>query len=189
MKAFPRQICALALSAVLLFFSSHPVDGQSQGAILLFSDSTYTDCHLEDSGSRNHTVYVVHVDDVGAVASEFTILNDGATGLSYLGETVPWPVAIGNSQTGLSVSYEMCLSGSILVCSIEFLGDGTSPTCSSLRPVGPSLGIPVGSVDCSYFKAYPVEGRLVVNPDGTCPCGPPVPVESTTWGRVKALYR
>jgi hypothetical protein len=36
---------------------------------------------------------------------------------------------------------------------------------------------------------YGVGATAIVNPDLSCPCeSPPVAVEETTWGRVKALY-
>jgi hypothetical protein len=30
-------------------------------------------------------------------------------------------------------------------------------------------------------------GDIVVNPDGSCMCD--IPVESTTWGKIKELYK
>ena len=58
------------------------------------------------------------------------------TGVTYLGESSPFGVVIGNSQTGVSIGYGACLSGTIQLLTVRFFGQGlTEPCC--VYPVGP----------------------------------------------------
>ena len=43
-------------------------------------------------------------------------------------------------------------------------------------------------VDCQFASRIATGLTGTVNGNVTCPCGYPVPVEETTWGRVKSLY-
>jgi hypothetical protein len=73
----------------------------------------------------------------------------------------------------------------------NFFGS-TAPACSAIWIVADpsSLSGQIEGVDCATpaNKTFPGAGYIVVNPDATCGC-PGSPVESATWGSVKALYR
>ncbi len=180
----------LRFVAVVVFLAPGTSAAQTQGSVLLFSDSAYTQCSLQDVGSQMHTVYVVHFDKVGAQAlGTLAIRSVGATGLSYVGEAVPW-MSIGNTQLGLDVLYGACLTGPVLVCRVFYMGDGTTPECSYFAAVGADLGIPITAVTCdSSTTVVPLAGQLIVNPTASCLCDLTTPTEATSWGRVKALYR
>jgi len=97
---------------------------------------------------------------------------------------------MGTTQTGVIIPYGTCRRGLILATTMNFFGYGTSEPCCSY----PVLGHPYfdpdnpSMVDCANH-AYSAQGLMgVVNGNATCPCGYPVPVEETSWGRVKALY-
>ncbi len=42
-------------------------------------------------------------------------------------------------------------------------------------------------VDCEQNVRFPMGAGMTVESNGTCGCIP-IPVEKTSWGRVKALY-
>ncbi|MCK4776515.1 MAG: hypothetical protein KAT30_17080, partial [Candidatus Krumholzibacteria bacterium] len=75
---------------------------------------------------------------------------------------------------------------------IDYFAQGLSPPCSYIQVVADPLaydppGIQVA--DCAFPPnvVNATGGDVVVNPDASCMCN--IPVEETTWGKVKALYR
>ncbi len=51
------------------------------------------------------------------------------TGVTYLGETSTYAVAVGTTQTGVSIGYGACYSGTIHVLTVRFFGTGLSEPC------------------------------------------------------------
>jgi hypothetical protein len=74
---------------------------------------------------------------------------------------------------------------------IEYFIQGlTGPCCR--YPVLPDPRLPSGKIearDCVQNVMYPTGGRGIINPNATCQCTFPVPVEETTWGQIKSLYQ
>ena len=162
---------------------------QGDEAIMVFSDLGALSCGFPDVGSLVQ-VYVFHVNSPGATASEWMIETPGWT---YLGNSSPFPFVIGTPPTGVSISYEACLTGKFKLMTINFLGSA-APNCSfiTIEPAPGNNG--VRAVDCAEHSRIIGGGRGVVNPDYTCNtwswCLPPiVPVEQTSWGQIKALYK
>jgi hypothetical protein len=172
-------------AAVLLLGSASAVSGIESGAILLFSDPAYTSCSIVDVADEEYTVYIVHVDDNGVVGSQFNVANE--SNLVYVGEDLMF-IPIGMANGGVSIAYPECLSGEIFLGTITYQGTGMSPACAYLIITPFFLAYEVEGINCSNQKVDPARGRLIVNPDETCQCISPVPVEETSWGRVKALY-
>ena len=187
-RVLPNSLFALLIVWLTLSVSVE-ARAQNDGALLLFSDPEYEQCSLEDTASQQHTVYVVHFDDMGVRGSEFGISQFEGEGLTYISESVPW-ASIGSVPGGLSVLYGGdCLTGPVLVCSVVYSGSGTSPPCSYLKPRPSGLDRPAAiAINCLNEIILPLEGRLYINPDPSCPCEPVVPVEKASWGRIKALY-
>ena len=178
------------------------------GYIGIFSDPGGTDCGLVDAAPGLAIAYVVHVNTPGATASQFRVASGDGFDCLWLGENSPFPIVIGNSQDGISIAYGACLASPIHILSINYFCQGLSETCSWLYicpdPLAPTGLIEV--VDCNQQKLIASGGVLWVNPDWvTCGCWinasgskspsaspvctPPVPVEPSTWGAVKSLYR
>jgi hypothetical protein len=177
----------LLISAIALW----PAPAFADGTLLLVTDPDYTSCSIVDVANEEYTFYVLHLPEAGAAGvGNFKVgpLHDGAA-LTYVGETVPWP-SIGDTQSALSVAYNECLNGEVLVCAVTYTGTGSSPACSFISIyaayTGPS---DVEEVTCDYIVEIITNlGEVVVNPTETCTCDILVPVEETSWGRVKALY-
>ena len=158
------------------------------GAISLYTDVTNASCNLTaDVGTI--FVQVVHELHPGSTASQFMLQNDGHS-MIYIADSSAFPLVIGNTQTGVAVSYGGCLNGAITVTQAIYSGLGSSPACSSIRVV-PDPAAPTGQiegVDCASVKNFPNGSVLTIKSDGNCTCGIIVPVEETNWGRVKSLY-
>ena len=117
--------------------------------------------------------------------------------MTYLGESkVAPPLEItGNIVDGYDVRYGSCISGSLAIMQILYFGTATSATCSWVE-VSAAPAAVTGQVegsDCNE-EVVVVSGRQSpVNPDESCECSVlgcrPVPVEETTWGGIKSLYR
>jgi hypothetical protein len=92
----------------------------------------------------------------------------------------------------VSIGYGSCRVGSIHVQTMNFFAMGNTPPCCHYwvrpDPAAPSNQVEV--VDCNNSLLYATGGLGFINPGPGCTCGYPcpVPVEETTWGRVKAVY-
>jgi len=125
---------------------------------------------------------------VGSTACQYSAPKPTCMTAMYLSDTNPFPVTVGNSQTGVSVGYGTCRVGPIHVQTISFFTSGTTPACCRYRVLpDPNLASgQVETVDCAFQPGIATGGQGFVNSNPTCNCN--VPVEDTTWGGVKALY-
>jgi hypothetical protein len=183
-------ICMKRLLTVILLmvFASVSHAQNPYGRIMLYSDAEFSSCSLaSDVGPRG--VFVVHDFATGVTGSWFKVENVSATGLSYLAELSEFPLTQGTSQDGVAISYEGCLSGTILLLTITYWGSGGSPACSQLEVVGDPAS-PRGEIEitpCGGPILDHTGGVLVVRGNATCPCSI-TPVRTTTWGAVKSFY-
>jgi hypothetical protein len=159
------------------------------GSIMIFSDFAFSDCNITDYVPALVTTYVVHMYTTGATASQWRI-ESPCNLMLYLGEVFTFPTVIGNTQTGISVAYGSCLVGPIYLSTINWFAQGITPPCCMMSVVE-DPGAPSGlieAVDCAQFKVFPTGGQAIINGQiNECWCS--VPVQETTWGRVKSMYR
>jgi hypothetical protein len=117
----------VARVSVIMFVS--PEQGAA-GTIGIFSDPQASGCNLFDQGSGLVTAYVVHVLTSGASGSQFAApMPPCMRGVTYLGEASAFPVTLGTTQTGVSIGYGSCYSGTILLLTVRFFGTGQSDPC------------------------------------------------------------
>ena len=184
-----RLLVVLIAIVVLLPIS---VFAQLPGTIALFSDPGGTDCNLYDVAPALLYVYVVHIWHAGATWVQFSAPRPDCFGTAmWLSDTQIFPVTIGSSQTGVTIGFGMCMPAPTHVLTIAYFVSGLSSTCCRY-PVLPDLSAPSGqieAVDCAVAVVFPTPGRAIINPDASCMCNEPVPVEETSWGQIKALYR
>lgn len=154
----------------------------------LYSDQSYNDCTLSDGSARMVSVYVVHESSMGGMASQFRLSAGSGANLSYVGETTPYTIVVGNTQSGITVGYGTCQRGDVLVVTVNYFASGTSSACSYIRVVPDPISAngTIEIVDCSFYASEGIGSKLVINPDGTCECG--LSSEETSWGRIKAQY-
>jgi hypothetical protein len=181
---------ALLLSLVLLVGASMAF--AQGGSVGIFSDQAGTSCNLPDAVPGLTTYYIVHVYTTGATACQFVAKKPTCVTATYLSDTAPFPVTIGNSQVGISIGYGTCRVGPIYVLGINYFTTGTTPACCYYKVTCDPLGVDacasgnIDIVDCAFQSALATAGTGIVNANMTCNCN--VPANETTWGGVKALY-
>jgi hypothetical protein len=169
------------------------VSGLAHGdTIGLYADPSGESCNIVATTPFALTyVYVVHVTD-GAAASMFRAPKPACwTGATWIGDSTPYcaGVGCGDSQTGIALVYGACRID-VHILTITYFVQGASESCC-LYPLLPHPWSPGGQVevaDCQFNPGVAMGLIAAVNGGPTCPCGYPVPVEETTWGRVKSLY-
>lgn len=175
---------------LLIFLVAAPAAAVAQaGYIGLYADPAGTVCNVSDRGGGEVKVYVIHKATSGAAASQWKIASDDGFAMTYVGET--WSTAaMGNTQSGVSASYGSCLASPVLLCTVTYMSHGASASCSSLQvvPDPASVSGTIEVVDCASHRLSGTGDRLVVNPDGSCPCGHANNVQETDWGRIKAMF-
>jgi len=159
------------------------------GAVSLYADAGFTSCDVAEPAGLL-TVYVVHEWHPGASAVQYRLLENTGGSLSYLADQNSFTMVIGDSQSGIAVSYGGCVQGQIHVQNVLYSVLSSPAVCTGVEP-GPDPGAPSGqieSVNCSLVKEFPNRHPMTFNGDGSCPCGIVHPAETSTWGRVKSLY-
>lgn len=160
------------------------------GIVGVFDDPQATRCNVFDHAPGLMTVYIVHVLTAGATGSQFSAPMPACmTGAAYLGDTSPFPVVLGNTQTAVAVGYGTCLSGTIHVITVRYFAQGVSQSCCVYAVVPDPRAIS-GRVEvstCDYRVIPAAAAHAVVNPTASCACGS-VDVEEKTWGQIKAMY-
>jgi hypothetical protein len=117
-----------------------------------------------------------------------------AHGTTFFGDQAVFGVVLGSSQTGFAMGYGICLSSPIHVLTMAFFAaGGTTRCCEYIVDGDPrTYSGQVEVVDCQgnlligSGRANTVNGAPAV-----CECSTEtaVPVEETSWGAIKALYR
>lgn len=210
MKGESMKSAVILLSLLAVLAMSGPAFGQGGlDALMLYIDAGYSVCNYVDATPGLLQVYVVHDFTSGATASQFAVEECGLFSMQYLSWSCPHDVSLGSdARTGVAVVYDGgCQAGPVLVGTISYFTSGNAPSCAFLRVTadpGAVSGL-IEGVDCSFRPTVPSAGVLTINGDGSCACGelvrpsgpgvdpPPchltVPVEKTSWGKVKSLYR
>ena len=158
------------------------------GSIGVFSNQDGTNCNIVDAPGYVY-VYILHLNTTGALASEFKLIRPagwtyqfGSRDLDFL------QIGFPDGADGVAYSYITCQLGSFWLETLIYMADGSSPTCSNtvyITNVPSKTDIEV--IDCADVRHNVAGGAAIVNGDGSCPCD--VPVEETTWGKVKSLYQ
>jgi hypothetical protein len=172
--------------ALVVFLLPRTAPAQIE-TIGVYSDAGATTHTLDDQSSEQVELYVIHT-SAGATSSRFMLVGSGGFACTYVGENSTFST-IGSAETGLAVYYDgACLFSNILVVTVSYFCTGASATCARLTvvpdPAASSGNIEV--VDCSYQVQTALGLEMCVNPDGSC-CADPV--ETSTWGQIKSLYR
>jgi len=186
----------LALGAIVPV----PVNGQP-GEIVLYMD-TYGNgnwlCWYDDAyyTTELRRVYVMHEGTGGATGSRFRLEESSHLGFAYGLAMSAYTVTGRGDLEGLTVEYGVCLEGNILIAEVIYSTFYESTPCSFIAPVA-HAEVQSGEIEvtlCDGTVAVAGARPLTVNPrdwfDYQCVpwCTDPIPVEPTTWGRIKALY-
>ena len=184
-----RRLCFFVF--ILMTAKGSAAQATIGGRLLLFSDESLSECALSDDGPQVADIFVVHDHSLDTRLIRFRLIaSQGFTG-TWLGDVLPSGITegLGDSKTGIQLTYASCPEQPQIILRVKYQMLGTSSVCSSVRTAeypGTSF---IEMMSC-HFDNWPVDAdTLYVNPNETCPCATSVAVRSSTWGRVKALYR
>ena len=146
----------------------------------VYSDFTGSSCYLGAAGQFNPNATVIHKFTTGATGSRFKVTFPAGT--AFFGFNSPY-VLIGVLNSDLSFGYGQCLAGSIVLGSILAIygaGQGQVEKADSQ----PNILY----TNCVFAELLATGGSFYVGQSGYC-SEYSTPVEPSTWGSVKALYR
>jgi hypothetical protein len=166
-----KKVLLLSLSLMML------AGAAMADHIAIYADPTGSVCNLAPGFSTTATI--IHKFSAGATASRFRMeLNPGSV---FFAISTPY-VTIGGLDTDISIGYGACLTGSFPLGTIVALW--APGTVSIVAAFGQSNII---YADCNFAERIATGGHTSINGDGHgCDFDP---VQPTSWGKVKALYR
>ena len=170
--------------------SYDPTRPTVNGRLGVYADVNGIQCNITDDEVGLLSLYVVQTATTGASGAAFSApLPACMTGAAWIGDTKPFGVSLGDSQTGLSVGYGACMTGPIHVATINLFASGTSASCCALTVVAHPSWEDIHTLDCDSNLRFGQGLTSFVNGDATCSCMSLARVEETTWGKVKAMYQ
>ena len=185
-----RILLLLPMMCLVNPADAHAAQG---GRIVLYADAALSECSLTDTSPGIVDVYVVHSLQgyPGALQAAFALAPSAGFNGAWLEDILSAGLgASGVSPSGIYVFSSTCWFNDKLLLHVRYQMQGESSPCSFLAAV-PHPDWPwIVALSCGFTEPIVVDGsRIFVNPDSTCPCEVPVATESTTWGRIKAMYR
>ena len=165
----------LLLTMCLLLVSSAALADH----IGVYSDATASSCDLGAAGQFNPNATVIHRFTTGATGSRFKVTFPAGT--AFFGFNTPY-VPVGALNTDLSLGYGQCLNGSIVLGTINAI---YAPGTGQVEKA--DLQSIILYTNCLFAELPATGGPFTVASGGNI-CAS-TPVEQSTWGSVKALYR
>jgi len=167
-----RTLATLAVLAIYLFCT--PTDAVSQaGCLGLYADPAGLDCTIDDVSPGVLNFYVVHTQTAGATGVSFSAPAPSCLTANYLGDSSPFGVVVGNSQTGVAISYGACLPAPIHVMTIQYFGHGTTPAdCGYTVLPHPDAEF-VDVADCDGNTLHARFRTTYINSSLSCYCSSP----------------
>jgi hypothetical protein len=166
------------------------------GNITPFADAAGTIQIIENPAGVVSIYFVLTYNPglVPTIACLFSAPKPSCFDAEFLGEECYSDQYIGNTQTGLAILFGTCPSSwptrVLLAKSTYYVGEGYSGATGCcfwwVLPAPWAMSGKVEFADCNETTVTGFGGALVFNPDDIYCAG--VPVESTTWGKVKSLY-
>jgi hypothetical protein len=175
----------LLLMVVLMLGATMALAQAPNGSIGIFFDNGGASCNLPSSGTVMY--YFVHVNALGATASQWAAPKPACLNGLRLADIPVFAINIGNTNDGVTVGYPACKTGTFHIMTVMY--SVTDATACCYFKVIPDPFLPSGKIevpDCDFNMTYGTSGEGILNYGPTCNCN--VPVESTTWGQMKALY-
>jgi hypothetical protein len=182
---------------IMLFILFGVVESLHAEFIGVFGDTHGCKCSLEDKVPGLMTITVLHVNSPRATRSRFAAPKTSCMSATWLGDTSIFPGTTGNSQTGISIDYGQCHTGTFHVFTIVYFSDGKTTDCCyyQVLPDPNAVSGRIEAVNCNKETVF-IHGRSeFINVTDECGCNLdepwcyPVAAESSIWGKIKALYK
>ena len=169
------------LLLAILFATLLPVSvfAQYEGHIGVYADVGGTDCDIPTPLGEHVSFHVVFWPPAeGARVVQFAAPLPHS-GLYYVSETCSQSTCIGDSQTGIQVTFSECLTGPIHVLTITAFVTHFVPLCTPYPVIPhPAAGGEIEWLDCDWVGGhFATSSVAVLTPDVSCPCGMPGTVE------------
>jgi hypothetical protein len=191
MRRLMLMVFVLVLGASVALAEDFP-----GGRIGIFGENTGTNCAVTDAAPGLLNVYIVQVGTEGSAACQYKATQPACFPATYLSDSSPFAVVIGNSQTGVSIGYGSCRVGAVHVQTMAFFATGTTAPCClytlGCDPLSETQACALGYidiVDCTQTYAFAKPQVGVINPNASCACVDIVAQEESSWGQIKALYQ
>ena len=175
-----------ALLLMLVLMLGATMAFAQNGSIGIFADNGGVSCNLPSTATSMY--YFVHVNAVGATASQWAAPKPACLNGTRLTDIAVFAINFGNTNDGITIGYPTCRAGTFHIMTVMYTVVGADPCCYFSVVADPNLSSGLIEIpDCEYDMAYGTGGQGILNSDPVnCDCD--VPVESTTWGQLKALY-
>ncbi|MFQ5511088.1 MAG: hypothetical protein ACE5EO_04500 [Candidatus Krumholzibacteriia bacterium] len=176
------------LPALFFLLASSPAFAQVGGTICFFSDDKGEACNLSDLTPGFLSVYVIHRFAPGASSSQFSAPKPACmVGATWLKDEHPFPVTIGDSQTGVAIGYGTCIFGSKHILTIRYAVAGTTGMDCAYTALPAAGESQVNVTDCEFNLVDAGSGTTYINSGLACDCPgalppapPPLTVSPTT---------
>ena len=166
------------------------------GNIGIYDDPSGANCTVTATDGEM-LVYIVHTQTPSTTGCRFSLGFSGAAmthvaTIMGTGNTLLY----GDASSGVGISYGVCRCSPIYVAMVLYAGGSTPDPCDLIFVLDDPTANPPGIYMTDCTSPEPVQreigrgGAAYINDgvDGShCPCN--IPVEETTWGKVKALYQ
>jgi len=189
-------LCVLTLAATQT--AANPIPQPDEGDITLYANVQGTDYVIETpEGIVDIYIFLDWLSLPGSWQGVwFSAPKPRCFDAELVGEVHYFVTTIGSAQTGIAVALGQCRSPRVLLVKLTYEAVGSLACChywACAAPEAPSGKIEL--VDCADTKILGRGGALVLNTtqypcedSNTTPCAQAVPVENSTWGKVKSLY-
>ncbi|MHC4062697.1 MAG: Ig-like domain-containing domain [Planctomycetota bacterium] len=164
----------LALISVVFLLGASTCLAQ-YGYIGVFSDHGATNCNIVSSGSLI-TIHVFHLYPSDAMSSSFSVpIPECLTGFTYINELPSFAQFTGDSQSGITIEYGACISSTVHLLTVNWVGSGTAPECCYIIPAGHSQSASgkAEMTDCESQVHLANVSYAIVNETPFCECGQP----------------
>ncbi len=188
---------AIVIVLGILLFTASPSCPETLGRIELAADAAGTNCNIVDTAPGFIYVHILITQALAVDGVQFRAPKPACwLGATWLADSMAFPVTIGDTQNdprGLSIGLGACRSSPVYLGSMIYMTQGQASPCCSYAvlkafDLTPEIPTPI-MVACDETIHGIAPGTAVINPGPGCYCISPVPVDETTWGAVKALYR
>jgi hypothetical protein len=157
------------LSTVLILVAFGPAPDAGGAVVGLFNDLQATEPVIHDAGPGLKSIYAFVILTPGATATQFSAPVPACfKGATWLADQAPFPVTIGNSQTGVAIGFGSCLASPIHVLTINVFAQGLTDSCCFYQ-VLPDPNVPSGEVevvDCNAVLIPATGMTSIVSPHG-----------------------
>lgn len=180
-----RLLTAVVAASLLVSAHARANPIPCGGTIVPSADARWWLCTMTDTTAGLMPVYLIQTRD--GKGAHFCAPKPDCFVATYLYETIaPGFTAFGDTQTGLAIGQGECMRAPFLLATIWYQTEGLTRNCC-MYVVEPDPNNPSGAIEvfgCSDELIFGDTGYGPINYRDPCW----VPVETTSWGRVKALY-